>query len=156
MTTEVFTVDIIVEDEIPAFIESTQLIIELESIDFYNNIIFPVQAKEYTINPQVEVPYDITKERNDQKSVDQGHSPWRLDPLFTTQVFVSLQITPEGIKGEYPIEMENLKLLHSTIDTAIVEVNDKDTVIKYVYLKRLIKQDPSGIWTVIGYDNLDK
>lgn len=58
--TEVFTVDIIEENAIPAFLESTQLIVELESVDIYNNIIFPVQAKEYDINPHVEVPYDLT------------------------------------------------------------------------------------------------
>lgn len=67
--------DIIEENAIPAFLESTQLIVELESVDLYNNIIFPVQAKEYDINPQVEVPYDLKKEENAQKSVDEGHSP---------------------------------------------------------------------------------
>lgn len=148
--------DSIEENAIPAFLESTQLIIELESVDIYNNIIFPVQAKEYDINPQVEVPYDITNEQSDQQSVNEGHSPWRLDALLTTQVFVSLQLSPKGIKGEYPIERENLKLLHSTKDTAIVEVNDPHTKIKYVYLKRLVRQDPSGIWTVVGYDSIDK
>jgi len=149
-------VDIIADNAIPAFLESTQLIVELDSVDIYNNIIFPVQAKEYDINPQVEVPYDLEKEKRDQQSVDEGHSPWRLDPLFTTQVFVSTQISPGGIEGEYPIEEGNLKLLYSTKDTAVVEVNDSDTSIKYVYLKRLVKQDPSGIWTVIGYDTIDK
>jgi len=51
-------VDIVEENAIPAFLESTQLIVELETVDLYNHIIFPVQAKEYDINPQVEVPYD--------------------------------------------------------------------------------------------------
>ncbi|MFC7685996.1 hypothetical protein [Ureibacillus sp. GCM10028918] len=148
--------DIIEENAIPAFLESNQLIVELESVDIYNNIIFPVQAKEYDINPQVEVPYDLKKEEDAQKSVDEGHSPWRLDPLMTTQVFVSLQLSPGGIKGEYPIQEGNVKLLHSTKDSAVVQVNDNDTIIKLVYLKRLIKQDQSGIWTVIGYDTIDK
>lgn len=148
--------DIIEDNAIPAFLESNQLIVELESVDVYNNIIYPVQAKEYEINPQVEVPYDLEKEINDQKSVDEGHSPWRLDPLISTQVFVSLQLSPKGIEGEYPIEEGNIKLLHSTKDTAVVEVNDNDSSIKIVYLKRLVKQDPSGIWTVIGYDTTNK
>ncbi|MCM3388718.1 hypothetical protein [Ureibacillus chungkukjangi] len=148
--------DIIEENAIPAFLESTQLIVELESVDVYNNIIFPVQAKEYDINPQVEVPYDLKKEETAQKSVDEGHSPWRIDPVLTTQVFVSLQLSPKGIEGEYPIEEGNIKLLHSTKDTAVVEVNDTDTIIKFVYLKRLVNQDASGIWTVIGYDKIDK
>ncbi len=148
--------DIIEEKAIPAFLEANELIFELESVDIYNNIIFPAQAKGYDINPQVEVPYDITKEENDQKSVDEGHSPWRLDPLMTTQVFVSLQVSPGGIEGDYPIEIGNLKLLYSTEEVAIVEVNDEDTLINIVYLKRLIRQDSTGIWTVIGYDQIDK
>lgn len=148
--------DIIEGNAIPAYLESNQLIIELESVDIYNNIIFPVQAKEYDINPQVEVPYDLTEEKNTQKSVDEGHSPWRLDPIATTQVFVSLKISPEGIEGDYPIAKESLKLLHSTMDSAIVEVNDTQTLIKYVYLKRLVRQNPTGIWTVVGYDYINK
>lgn len=148
--------DIIEENAIPAFLESNQLIAELESVDIYNNIIFPVQAKEYDIHPQVEVPHDLEKEENDQKGIDVGHFPWRLDPLISTQVFLSLQLSPGGIEGEYPIAEENVKLIHSTKDTAVVEVNDNDTSIKLVYLKKLVKQDTSGIWTVIGYDTVDK
>jgi len=152
MITEVFTVDIIDEHSIPAFIDSNQLIIELESVDIYNNVIAPVHAKEYEIQPEIKVPYHIEIEQNTQKSVDEGHSPWRLDPLFTTQVFVSVHLFPDGIVGDYPIEEENLKLIHSDVELAIVEVNDEDTNIKRVYLKRVVRQDPTGIWTVIGYD----
>ncbi len=42
------------------------------------------------------------------------------------------------------------------MDSAIVEVNDTQTLIKYVYLKRLVRQDPTGIWTVVGYDHINK
>lgn len=104
------------------------------------------------IRPQVEVPYDLQVEEDTQKSVDEGHSPWPLDPIFTTQVFVTLHLFPEGITGDYPVEEENLKLLHQSSKLAIVEVNDEDTDIRRVYLKRLIRQNDSGIWTVIGYD----
>lgn len=148
--------DIYEENAIPAFLEATQLTFELESVDVYNTLLFPVQAKDYDFNPQVEVPYNIEIEQRDQKSVDKGHSPWRLDPLFTTQVFVSLQISPDGIKGEYPIEEENLKLVYSSDDVSIVEVNDEDTNITTVYLKRLVRQDESEIWTVVGYDYKEK
>ncbi|MED3662217.1 hypothetical protein P4476_10035 [Ureibacillus terrenus] len=135
---------------IPAYLESTELTFELESVGIYENIMFPVSAKE--ISPQVEVQYNLEEERNTQKSVDKGHSPWRLDPVATAQVFVSLKISPGGIEGEYPIESENLKLLHSDHEVAIVEVDDPDTNIHTVYLKRLIRQDETGIWTVVGYD----
>lgn len=67
MITEVFTVDIIDEHSIPAFIDSNQLIIELESVDIYNNVIAPVHAKEYEIQPEIKVPYHIEIEQNTQK-----------------------------------------------------------------------------------------
>jgi hypothetical protein len=53
-------------------------------------------------------------------------------------VFVNgeLLLSPEGIVGDYPI----------------AEIKDKKSVAKYVYLKRLVRQDDTGIWTVIGYD----
>ena len=102
--------------------------------------------------PKVEVPFDLKVEEETQKSVDEGHSPWRLDPIYVAQVFVSLKISPEGIEGEYPIKYEEFKIVKSTNKDAIVEVGGKDTPIKRVYLKRLVKKDNTGIWTVVGYD----
>lgn len=151
---EVFTVDILDYYAIPAYLESTELTFELESVGIYENIMFPVAAKDFT--PQVAVQYNLKIENNTQESVDQGHSPWRLDPVATTQVFVSLQISPSGIEGDYPIEQENLALLHQDQENAIIEVNDNDTEIHTVYLKRLIRQDDTGIWTVVGYDTKEK
>jgi len=102
--------------------------------------------------PKVEVPVNLKIEENSQKSVDEGHSPWRLDPVFVAQVFVSLKISPEGIKGDYPIKYEELKILKENEKEAVVEVTVSKTPIKRVYLKRLIRQDDTGIWTVVGYD----
>lgn len=144
--------DIINEYSIPAYLESNDLAFELETVIGFEHIIFPVQASEYELKPQVEVKFDLDLEIQSQKSVDEGHSPWRLDPLFTTQVFTSLHIFPEGIVGEFPIEYENLKLIHSNNESSIIQVNDPNTNINKVYLKRLIRQDATGIWTVVGYD----
>lgn len=102
--------------------------------------------------PKVKVPYDLEIEKNDQKSVDAGHSPWRLDPTFVTQVFVSLKISPQGIVGDYPIKKEDLKLIEKNDKEAIVEVSGSNTPITKVYLERLVRQDSTGIWTVVGYD----
>jgi len=102
--------------------------------------------------PKVEVPVNLKIEENSQKSVDEGHSPWRLDPIFVAQVFVSLKISPEGIKGDYPIKYEELKVLKENEKEAVIEVTASNTPIKRVYLKRLIRQDDTGIWTVVGYD----
>lgn len=102
--------------------------------------------------PKIEVPVNLEIEENDQKSVDAGHSPWKLDPAFVAQVFVSLQISPEGIAGDYPIKYEDLKVVYKTGVEAIVEVAGDRTPTGKVYLKRLVRQDPTGIWTVVGYD----
>lgn len=144
--------DIINEYSIPAYLESNELTFELETVVGFEHIIFPVQASEYELKPQVEVKVDLELEKHNQKSVDEGHSPWRLDPLFTVQVFTSLHLFPEGIVGEFPIEYENLKLISSNNEFSIVQVNDINTNINMVYLKKLIRQDATGIWTVVGYD----
>ncbi|KPU44776.1 hypothetical protein OXPF_18620 [Oxobacter pfennigii] len=102
--------------------------------------------------PQVEVPVDMEIAKNDQKGVDGGHSPWQLDPTFVTQVFVSLQISPEGITGDYPVKYEQLKIIENTGIEAIIEVESEKSPIAKVYLKRLVRQDETGIWSVVGYD----
>ncbi|MEG0771758.1 hypothetical protein [Clostridium sp.] len=102
--------------------------------------------------PQVQVSVDLEVVEREQSSVDEGHSPWKLDPAFVAQVFVSLKIFPQGIQGDYPIKYEEFKVVQNTGKDAVVEVSAKDTPIKAVYLKRLIKQDNTGIWTVVGYN----
>jgi hypothetical protein len=105
--------------------------------------------------PQVEVPVDLEVEKGDQKNADAGSSPWKLDPVFVAQVFVSLKISPEGIQGDYPVKYEEIKLVESTEKEAVVEVSSKKSIIGKVYLKRLVKQDNTGIWTVVGYDSVN-
>lgn len=116
----------------------------------------PSIDEELATKPKVDVSYDLTVEENDQKSVDAGSSPWKLDPTFVAQVFVSLQISPEGITGDYPIDMEDLKVIQNTGSEAIIEVHGDKTPVKNVYLKRVVRQDSTGIWTVVGYDPIDK
>lgn len=103
--------------------------------------------------PQVEVSVDLKAEEGDQKNVDAGHSPWKLDPAFVTQVFVSLKISPEGIKGDYPVKDKEIKVIQNTGIDAVAEVNSSKTQIRKVYLKKLVRQDNTGIWTVVGYDS---
>lgn len=112
----------------------------------------PAGEEEVTGQPQIEVPVDLVVEENDQKSVDAGHSPWRLDPIFVTQVFASLLIMPVGIVGDYPIPYDAITIIENNGTEAKAEINSEKTVAKVVYLKRLIRQDDTGIWTVVGYD----
>lgn len=110
------------------------------------------QKEQSFSNPKINIPFNLSEEKEAQKSVDAGHSPWKLDPAFVAQVFVSLKISPEGIKGDYPIDYKEFKVIENNGKESIIEVNDKKSPIKKVYLKRLIKQDNTGIWTVVGYD----
>lgn len=102
--------------------------------------------------PKVEVPVDLQAEQNDQKNADAGHSPWKLDAVFVSQVFISLKISPEGIKGDYPIKYEDIKVIRNTGTEAVVEASGNKTPVRRVYLKKLIRKDATGIWTVVGYD----
>ena len=104
--------------------------------------------------PQVEVPVDMESVENEQKSVDAGHSPWKLDPVYVAQVFVSLKISPEGIVGNYPVNYEDIKVIKNNGIEAVLEVSGDVSNISKVYLKKLIRQDSTGIWTVVGYDPL--
>lgn len=110
---------------------------------------------EIVRKPQVEVEVDLEVEENTQKSVDAGHSPWRLDPVYVTQVFASLLLSPQGITGDYPINYEDIKIIENTGVEAIAEINSDESPARYVYLKRLIRQDDTGIWTVVGYDPVE-
>lgn len=105
---------------------------------------------------QIEVPVDLKAEEGDQKNADAGHSPWKLDPVFVAQVFASLKLSPKGIQGDYPIKYEELKFIQNNGKEAVVEVGGNKTIIRRVYLKRLIRQDSTGIWTVVGYDPVVK
>lgn len=102
--------------------------------------------------PEIKTEVDPEMEESEQKSVDAGHSPWKLDPVFVTQVFASLLLSPEGITGEYPISYEEIEIIENDGTRAIAWVKSKITKANYVYLERLVRQDETGIWTVIGYD----
>ena len=112
----------------------------------------PEALNDSEVKPQIEVETDLDAATNEQKSVDAGHSPWKLDPKFVSQVFASLLISPEGIVGDYPIAYDDIEIVKNNGVEAIAEIKDNSTVAKYVYLKRLIRQDETGIWFVVGYD----
>ncbi|WP_203248314.1 LolA family protein [Sporosarcina beigongshangi] len=112
----------------------------------------PSTTADSGTTPQFDVPYDMTIEENTQKSVDAGSSPWRLDPVAVAQVFVSLQISPDGIVGDYPIDLQDFNVLTQSDAEVVLEVSSDQTPITTIYLKRLIRPDSTGIWTVVGYD----
>lgn len=92
--------------------------------------------------PKVQVAVDLEVARNNQLQVDGGHSPYQLDPTMVTMSYLGAQ----GIAGD----MDALTLVSSTGTHAVVDVPGGP--ISRVYLERLVRQDASGIWTVVGYD----
>jgi hypothetical protein len=91
---------------------------------------------------------DIVKA--DQQQADRGSSPWQLDPLQVSLTFVNLKVSPEGIVGEPQIGAASFKTAINNGVQAVVEVSAGP--VSKVYLKRLVRQDETGIWSVVGYD----
>jgi hypothetical protein len=114
------------------------------------------EPEEFFVKPQVKVPVDMKAEKFDQQQVDEGHKPWRLDPVQTTITFVSLMISPGGIEGPFPIDIRDLRIIKKSHRAAIIEVGGSRTPVSRVYLKRLVRQDDKGIWSVVGYDPIRK
>lgn len=99
---------------------------------------------------QVKVTVDPEIAQADQRQVDRGSSPWQLDPLQVAMTFVNLKVTPEGIQGEPKIPASSFKVAVNNGAQAVVEVTGGP--VKQVYLERLVRQDETGIWSVVGYD----
>ena len=114
------------------------------------DLTIPSSDQDLVSKAQVKVSVDKEIVEADQKQVDRGSSPWQLDPLQVSLTFVNLKVTPEGIQGEPKIPMSSFKLAANNSAEAVVEVADGP--IMRVYLKRLVRQDETGIWSVVGYD----
>ncbi|MGI6632806.1 MAG: LolA family protein [Bacillota bacterium] len=101
----------------------------------------PIET-DFASRAQVKVEVDLEIAARDQEQVDGGHRPWQIDPSMVAMQFVNLN--GEGSDhGEFAVT-------ENTGVQAVVEVESGS--IKTVYLKKLIRQDESGIWSVVGYD----
>lgn len=114
------------------------------------NLVIPEKGQALPNQPQVKVEVDMEVVKNNQQQVDAGSSPWQLDPVQVAFTFAALQISPEGINGEPPLDYEALKVSENNGELAVIQISEGP--IETVYVKRLIRQDQSGIWTVIGYN----
>jgi hypothetical protein len=117
-----------------------------------NDLKLPDITASLVDKAQVKVPVDMEIAKADQQQVDGGHTPWQLDPLQVAMTFVNLQVSPAGIVGEPKIPFKSLKEAANNGGECIVTVAEGP--VKQVYLKRLVRQDPTGIWSVVGYDPL--
>ncbi|MEN6327523.1 MAG: hypothetical protein ABFD18_15125, partial [Syntrophomonas sp.] len=114
------------------------------------DLIIPDAGQNLISKAQIKVPVDVKIVQANQQQVDRGSSPWQLDPLQVAFTFANLKLSPGGIQGEPELPMAYFKLAENTGVEASVEV--KSGPVKQVYLKRLVRQDETGIWSVVGYD----
>lgn len=114
------------------------------------DLTLPDAGKNLVSKAQVKVPVDLEIIKADQQQVDRGSSPWQLDPLQVALTFVNIKVSPEGIVGEPKTPASSFKLVANNGVEAVVGVAGGP--LKQVYLKRLVRQDETGIWSVVGYD----
>lgn len=114
------------------------------------DLTLPQDRRDPAATANVLVDVDLDEARRSQQQVDGGHSPWQLDPVYVAMVFVNMQVSPDGIQGEPVIPQTEFRLTDSDGVAAVVAVADGP--ISRVYLKRLVRQDDTGIWSVVGYD----
>lgn len=116
-----------------------------------NSLVVTPQANQDPHDqPSIKVEADMGIVKRNQQQVDSGSSPWQLDPVQVAFTFASLQISPSGIHGEPLLAYNSLKVASNNGSDAVIQISEGP--IKTVYVKRLIRKDQSGIWTVIGYD----
>ena len=115
-----------------------------------NNLVIPQGNQVLPNQPSVKVEIDMDVVKRNQQQVDAGSSPWQLDPMQVAFTFAALQISPSGINGDPPIDFDSLKVTTNTGTDAVIQISEGP--VKTVYVKRLIRQDQSGIWTVVGYE----
>jgi hypothetical protein len=85
---------------------------------------------------KITLSVDMEKERRLQTEVDNGHQPWRLEPVDVA--YADLIST---VKATVPFEKCNLS--SESANEAVVQCSEtKNYIIK---LKRLVR--PKGIWT---------
>lgn len=106
------------------------------------DLTMPDPTAGFPQEPAIAVEVDMAVEENSQRQVDGGHSPYLLDPTMVTMSFLGAQ----GIAGD----MDAFTVAFSNGTHAVVEVPSGP--ISRVYVQRLVRQDETGIWTVVGYD----
>lgn len=98
--------------------------------------------------PEIIAAIDWEAERDLQEQVDQGHKPMMLDPIQVAYEFISRQ----GDTSSSNVKMTSAGMFEEDNRIAAIEIIGDYVSVKRVYLKKLIRQDPTGIWTIVGYD----
>ncbi len=99
---------------------------------------------EDNLTRKYNIPFDMNDLNQLQQSVDEGHQPWRLDPVDAAPV-ESSSYTHEHI------DPDNCELISESEADASVKCQGKRTYI--VHLKKLVKIQ-YGIWTATSVEVL--
>lgn len=90
----------------------------------------------------IELPIDLAKEEKIQVEVDNGHQPWRLEPLDVA--YTALTTIDEKV------DYKNCRLITKENTETTVECKNENKY--HVFLKRLVR--PNGIWTAVSVEVL--
>jgi len=104
------------------------------------NISFEDSHQDKT-KKRIELKVNLKEQRELQNAVDNGHQPWRLDPIFVAYV-------EAGPNVDKSLKCEDCRIKSER--NAEAEVTCKGVKNYIVELKRLIKPAPDGIWTAIS------
>lgn len=94
----------------------------------------------------IEIPVDLQKVSELQRGFEEGHQPWRGDPISVAHVTIMRTLERE-------MRYEDLKVEHETRDEAVVAGRGSRYAYR-VHLKRLIvpRSGKNGIWTAVRID----
>ncbi len=107
--------------------------------------------EEFPNPPQITVPVDWEEVRNKQRQVDEGHQPGKLNAVQVAREFISEYSSPQVSQTviNYELEQFNERV-------AVIKIVGGSSNLYRVYLQRLVRQDETGIWSVVGYDLLSE
>jgi hypothetical protein len=106
--------------------------------EIVNNTKYNLLINKFNKNKVIELKVSLDKERELQAEVDNGHQPWRLNPIDVAVATL--------LKIDKTIDIENCTLISSTEEDSKVKCDGTKSY--FVNLKRLTK--PFGIWTAVS------
>jgi hypothetical protein len=138
------------------------------------DLTLPDSTTDLVGQARVKVPADLNSAAAEQVQADSGKFPWAggVDPMYISFIFVNEQVCPPGtfsvpktpddaaqppgagsvksLFGQPKIPDTSFEQVANNGVEAVVAVADGQ--IRQVYLKRLVRQDETGVWSVVGYD----
>jgi len=97
-----------------------------------------IHLQEQTSRRAIRIKIDMKSQRQLQREVDDGHQPWRLEPI-------DVAVASIAVHGHEDVDAERCSLVLQKKAEATVACRGRSGFV--VKLKRLVK--PNGIWTAV-------